>query len=87
MPTTLPRFQVTVTPSIEHALHVAAERWPGVPRPELVSRLFATAVAALESQQGEADRARLGAVDLTSGAFDIAYEPGYLERLRDEWPE
>ncbi|QAY72148.1 hypothetical protein ET445_01160 [Agromyces protaetiae] len=87
MPTTLPRFQVTETPVVERALRVAAETWPGVARPELVNRLFEAAVAAIEARRGDAELARIGAVDLSAGAFDLAYGPDYLERLRDEWPE
>jgi len=87
MPTTRPRFQVTETPDVERALAVAAAAWPDASRPELVARLFAKGAEAIEAGQADERGARLRAVDLTAGAFDVAYEPGYLEALRDEWPE
>ncbi|MET4158462.1 hypothetical protein [Agromyces sp. PvR057] len=87
MPTLLPRFQVTETPEIEHALKVAEQAWPELSRAERVLRLFQAGADAIEGERAERRRARRGAVDLSAGSLDIAYEPDYLERLRSEWPE
>ncbi|WP_394554580.1 hypothetical protein ACDF64_07745 [Agromyces sp. MMS24-JH15] len=87
MPTTRPRFQVTETPEVERALRLAAHVWPGVPRHELVNRLFGVAADRLGEVAEGAERERLRAVDLTAGAFDAVYGPGYLAALRSEWPE
>lgn len=87
MPTTRPRFQVTETSEIERALRVAASAWPDASRSELVTRLFQRGADSLESEQGDRRAARRHAIDFTAGSLDVAYEPGYLERLRSEWPE
>ncbi|WP_395245515.1 hypothetical protein ACGGZK_06800 [Agromyces sp. MMS24-K17] len=87
MPTIRPRFQVTETPDVERALRLAAQVWPGVPRPELVNRLFGVAADRLGEVAHGAEQERSRAVDLTAGAFDAVYEPGYLAALRAEWPE
>jgi hypothetical protein len=87
MPTLRPRFQVTETPEVERALRLAARAWPDASRSELVARLFERGAASLEAEEREkADRWRQ-VVDFTEGALDVAYEPGYLEALREEWPE
>jgi hypothetical protein len=87
MPTLRPRFQVTETPEVERALRLAAERWPEVSRSELVLRLFATAADELDAERTQRREQRLAAVDFSAGSLDVAYEPGYLETLRSEWPE
>jgi hypothetical protein len=87
MPTARPRIQVTETPPVERALQVAAQRWPGAARSDLVTKLLELGASALdESASGEVARRR-SAVELTAGILDDVYEPGYLEELRREWPE
>lgn len=87
MPTLRPRFQVTETPEVERALAAAARAWPDATRSELVTRLFTLGADSLESERS-AQRAERGrAVDLTSGAFEVEYDEGYLESIREGWPE
>ena len=38
----------------------------------------------LSREEGLAER-RLRAIDAVAGSMPGVYEPGYLERLRDEW--
>jgi hypothetical protein len=87
MPTLKPRFQVTETPEVERALRIAARTWPDASRSELVLRLFRVGADSLESEQGRKRERRRQAVDFSSGSLDVAYEPGYLDELRAEWPE
>ena len=41
----------------------------------------------IERERGEAAARRREAIRRTSGALSGAYEPGYLDRLRQDWPE
>lgn len=84
MPTTRPRYTVTDTGELSDQLDLAQLRWPEVEdRKVLLLRLIA---AGRESIAREADdRAR--AIEETAGALSGVYEPGELERLREDWPE
>ena len=82
MPTTRPRIQVTETPPVEHALDIAARRWPGAARSELVVRLIDRGAAAIEAE-GQSMLEML----VAAGSLDGVYAPDELERLRGEWPE
>ncbi len=87
MPTTRPRHFVTETDDVADALDRAAERWPGLSRSQLLVRL------ALEAdrtavQAGEARRhRRRQAIAELGGCLTGVYEPGYLDALRQDWPE
>lgn len=84
MPTTKPRYTVTDTGALSDLLDQAQRRWPEVQdRKELLLKLAAAGRDAIE--QEAADRAR--AVEETAGALSGIYEPGELERLREDWPE
>jgi hypothetical protein len=84
MPTTKPRYTVTDTGELSEQLDQAQRRWPEVrDRKELLLRLAAAGRDAL--QREGADRAR--AIEETAGALSGVYEPGELERLREDWPE
>lgn len=87
MPTTRPRFQVTETPEVERALRVAAKARPDASRSELVLFLFQRGAESLDRDLEERRERRRHAVDVTAASLDVAYEPGYLETLRSEWPE
>lgn len=87
MPTTRPRIQVTETPPVEHALDVAARRWPGAARSELIVRLIDRGAAAIEAEGQSMLESRLRAMLVTAGSLDGVYAPDELERLRGEWPE
>jgi hypothetical protein len=83
MPTTKPRYTVTDTGDLSEQLDQAQQRWPEVrDRKELLLKLTAAGRDAIEREVH--DRAR--AVEETSGALSGVYEPGELERLREEWP-
>jgi len=82
-----PRFQVTETPEVERALRAAETAWPEASRGERVVRLLQAGAATLEDDDAERRARRLAAIDFTAGSLDVVYEPGYLERLREEWPQ
>lgn len=87
MPTTRPRYQVTETEEVAHALDAAAVKWPGEPRSRLLLRLVKAAGEALdEENQGVRER-RLKAIEESSGKYSAAFYDGYLEDLREDWPE
>jgi hypothetical protein len=84
MPTARPRYTVTDTGELRELLDGAQRRWPEVrDRKELLLRLAVLGAKAIEHDA--ADR-RL-AVEETAGAFSGVYEPGELQRLREDWPE
>ena len=87
MPTTRPRLMITETDEVAEALDAAAARWPEVDsRRELLLRLVEQGRNAIEREQTDEAERRRAAIRRTSGALTGAYEPGYLERLRDDWP-
>jgi hypothetical protein len=87
MPTTRPRLTITETDELADALDAAAARWPEVhSRRELLLRLGEQGREGLDRERGEATARRRNGVRRTSGALTGAYEPGYLEHLRDDWP-
>jgi hypothetical protein len=78
------RYTVTDTGELSDQLDEAQRRWPQIRnRKELLLKLTAAGRDAIERER--LDRAR--AVEETAGALSRVYEPGELERLRDEWPE
>ena len=87
MPTTRPRYQITETPAVAHALDVAARQWPGEPRAKLLLRLLQAGSAALEQRQAETIRGRLQAIDGSSGKYADAFCDSYLADLRRDWPD
>lgn len=87
MPTTRPRHFVTETDDLSAALDAAADRWPGLSRSQLLVRLALEGHRAAQGEQDARRRRRLEAVRRHSGALTGAYEPGYLEQARAEWPE
>lgn len=84
MPTTKPRYTVTDSGAISELLDEAQRRWPEVDdRKELLLRLAEAGREAIEREGA----ARQAAVAETAGALSGVYEPGELERLREDWPE
>ena len=78
------RLTITVTEDIAEALDAAAAFWPEIAsRQELLLRLALEGGRAIEREETERRRA---AILRTSGALTGAYEPEYLDRLRDDWP-
>lgn len=75
---------VTETDEVSAALADAEAHWPQLRgrTGELLRRLIAEGHRAL----GASAEARKAAVDATEGALTGAYEPDYLQRLREDWP-
>lgn len=83
MPTTKPRYTITDTGELSDQLDEAQRRWPDVhDRKELLLRLAAAGREAIEREASE----RRGAIEETAGALTGVYQPGELERLREDWP-
>lgn len=80
---------LTATDDIAAALDRAMKRWPeDAERPaRLLHRLIAAGDAAAASERATELQSRLDAIAATSGIFSGLYPPGYLEDLRQEWPE
>ena len=87
VPTTRPRLMITETDEVAEALDVAATQWPETKsRRELLLRLVLEGRIAVERRQDEEIARRRIAIRETSGALTGSYDPGYLDRLRDDWP-
>ncbi len=83
MPTSKPRYTLTDTGDLSRLLDAAQRRWPEVTdRKTLLLRL---ATAGGESISGAAAERRAAVME-TAGALSSVYEPGELERLREDWP-
>jgi len=89
VPTTKPRHTLTETDELAAALDAAARRWPddASSRPRLLLRLVEAGERAINQEREQERTRRRVAVEHTAGALTGVYPPGYLERLRDEWPE
>ncbi|GAB2445688.1 hypothetical protein GCM10027062_28150 [Nocardioides hungaricus] len=89
MPTTRPRYPITETQEVAEALEVAASRWPedrDKPR-ILLLHLIAEGMEAVRASDAARIAERRAAVERTAGSASDIFEPGYLERLREDWPE
>ena len=83
VPTSKPRYTLTDTGDLSDLLDAAQRCWPEVTdRKTLLLRL---ATAGGESISGAAAERR-AAIAETAGVFSGIYEPGELERLREDWP-
>jgi hypothetical protein len=83
MPTTKPRYTLTDTGELSRQLDEAQRRWPEVrDRKELLLKLAAAGQEAIEREAAE----RVRAIEETAGALSGVYQPGELERLREDWP-
>lgn len=89
VPTTRPRHLITETDQISEALTDAARRWPEDrdSRSKLLLHRLAEGHRAIRQESAERRSIRSAAIARTSGALTGAYEPGYLERLREDWPQ
>lgn len=88
VPTNRPRHTLTETDELAAALDAAARQWPedAASRSKLLLRLVEAGQHAI-AEDDERERARRRAVvERTHGQFRGVYGPGYLKRLRDEWP-
>jgi hypothetical protein len=88
VPTTKPRHTLTETEELAAALNEAARCWPedAHSRSRLLLRLVEVGHHAISQDRESERRRRRAAIKRTHGQFRGVYGPGYLERLRDEWP-
>lgn len=86
MPTTRPRHFVTETDDLARALDVAATRWPGLSRAQVLVQLALEGHRAAQQARDERLNRRLAALRKHSGTLTGVYGPDYLDRLREEWP-
>lgn len=86
MPTTRPRYQVTETDALAHALRLAEQEWPGEPRSRLIERLATVGATRLEAEHAERRKKRIAALDAMADLYR-GIPSNYLEELREGWPE
>jgi len=79
---------LTETDEVADALRDAAQRWPeDRERPaKLLLDLVREGHRAIAADADCATARRRAAIKRTSGVLPDVYPPGYLERLRDDWP-
>lgn len=89
MPTTRPRHAVTETPEVSKALAAAAQRWPeDRDKPaRLLRRLVQEGYQSISPEVDTLAEKRLAELRRVSGTYTGLFESGYLERLREDWPE
>ena len=89
MPTAHRRHAVTETDDIAAALDAARAVWPELAdKPgALLRRLILTGEEALQARRSTAAEGRRRAVERTSGILSGVYGPGYLDDVRQDWPE
>lgn len=68
------------------ALDLAAQRWPGESRAQLLLRLVHAGSTVLEGAHTEAATERMRAIDATSGKYAEVFSDDYLVDLRRDWP-
>lgn len=83
MPTSKPRYMLTDTGELSEMLDAAQRHWPEVTDRKALLLLLATAGG--EAIAAEAAKQRAAIVE-TAGALSGMYEPGELDRLREDWP-
>jgi len=89
VPTTRPRYTITETDDLARALDSAARRWPeenGV-RSRLLLRILEEGRRTVVEDEKARDEEWRRIVHETAGSMTGTYEPGYLEKLREDWPE
>jgi hypothetical protein len=87
MPTSLPRTSITHTPAVERVLALASRRWPHASPRDL---LLHVAQEWADQAEGAAQReqaAREQRVRASAGRFTGIYGAGYLDEVREGWPE
>jgi len=87
MPTARPRYQVTETDDVAHALEAAERRWPGEPRSRLIVRLITENGKGVAEVNSEEAARRRAAVEALAGTFPGLSDPSLRDELRNEWPE
>lgn len=89
MPTDHRRHAITETEEITDALGVARRAWPELAdKPgALLRRLILLGRKTIAHDNDEADRERRQAITETRGGLTGVFGTGYLEELREDWPE
>lgn len=85
MPTDRPRHTVTETDELERALDLAARRWPEDSGRR--TRLLMRVVREWAREQDDETERRRAALRRTRGSMTGVFPEGYLEDLRNEWPQ
>jgi alcohol dehydrogenase class IV len=88
MPTTRPRYSITGTDALEHALTAALQRWPELAgdRAAALRRIIEAGSDVVEGQASAAAAERRRALRAVAGVASGVYEPDDIARLREEWP-
>jgi hypothetical protein len=73
---------ITETDEVRSALEATARQWPGETPAQLLYRLIDEGQRALRTDIDERRRR----IEASAGALSGMYEPGYLDKLRAEWP-
>jgi len=74
---------ITETEEVQSALVTAARQWPGQTPTQLLYRLINEGQQTLRCDVEH----RRQVIAANAGALSGTYEPGYLDRLRQEWPQ
>lgn len=75
---------ITEDDDLAAAIDRFVRRHPGVTRAGAVKELAKAGARVGTADDESSRRSRIAEI---AGAFSDAYEPGYLDSLRDEWPE
>jgi hypothetical protein len=86
MPTKHQRTFVTHTPQVTRALEVARTRWPNERESALLLHLLEEGAKAVENSSRLAREEHLSRLRQLSRHSDL-YGAGYLDDVRDGWPE
>jgi hypothetical protein len=83
VPTARPRHLLTETDEVAAAIDAAERLYPGESRADVLRRLVQIGAETIAERQGRHRRV----VRDRAGRFPGLYPPGYLDDLRDDWPE
>lgn len=83
VPTTRPRHLLTETDDLAEAIDAAAPLYPGDSRADVLRHLVYLGAETIAERQGR----RREAVRDLAGRYPGLYPAGYLDVLREEWPE
>lgn len=85
VPTDRPRHTLTETDELARALDLAARRWPEERGRR--TRLLMRVVRDWTREHDDDREEHRAALRRTSGSMTGVFPEGYLDDLRDEWPE
>ena len=87
MPTALNRTYISHTPPVRRALDAAERRWPGEKPHTLLVNLIVEGGRKVAEETDAATEHRLSKAEAVAGQFQDVWGPGYLEGIREGWPE